>query len=193
VAINHTCASVEDVAYLIEHDSTHGPLSKLNHSKSPFHVSIISDNVISINGRSIALLSQRDIRRIDWSIYGAEYVAECTGKFTKSALAIDHIEYARARKVIISAPSDDAATFVFGVNSAEYSKQHRPDVVSCASCTTNCVAPVVKVINDNFGLAQAFMTTVHASTPSQSVLDGYSRRDRRSGKLHHSLLVHPSN
>ncbi|EON67164.1 hypothetical protein W97_06417 [Coniosporium apollinis CBS 100218] len=182
VAINHTCASVDDVVYLIEHDSTHGPLATVKHSGPPFQVSALLNGDISINGRRIALLSQRDVRQINWGLYGAETVAECTGKFTKTTLAKDHIEYGAAKKVIISAPSADAPAFVFKVNSAEYSAQNKPDVVSCASCTTNCVAPIVKVINDSFGLDQGFVTTVHASTRSQSVLDGYSKRDRRSGR-----------
>ncbi|KAJ9646424.1 hypothetical protein H2199_002473 [Coniosporium tulheliwenetii] len=115
VAINHTCVSVDDVIYLIEHDSTHGPLTSVKHSGPPFHVSALPNGDISINGRRVALLSQRDVRQINWGLYGAETVAECTGKFTKTALAKDHIEHGAAKKVIISAPSADAPAFVFKV------------------------------------------------------------------------------
>ena len=137
-------------------------------------------NTLSVGGNLVHLTSQRDPKLLDWTSSGAEYIIESTGKFTTKALAQQHISFAGAKRVIISAPSKDAATFVCGVNTLL--NQEFPSVISCASCTTNCLAPLAKVLNDNFGIIQALMTTVHASTRSQHVLDGYNKRDRRSGR-----------
>jgi glyceraldehyde 3-phosphate dehydrogenase len=179
VAINHTCASVDDVIHQICFDSTHGPLSKVS-SIDTQSIFAIDEHTLSVQGNIIHLLSERDPSKIDWKAAGAEYVIESTGKFTTTQLAAVHVEMGGAKRVLISAPSKDAPTFVFGVNHSDY-LHSKPEVISCASCTTNCLAPMAKVINDEFGIVQGLMTTVHASTRSQHVLDGYSKRDRRAG------------
>lgn len=139
-------------------------------------------NTLSICGELVHLTSQRDPKLLNWKSSGAEYIIESTGKFTTVPLASQHIEYGGAKRVIISAPSKDAPTYVCGVNTAQYPISNSPTVISCASCTTNCLAPLAKVLNEKFGILQGLMTTVHASTRSQHVLDGYSKRDRRAGR-----------
>ncbi|KAN0119248.1 glyceraldehyde-3-phosphate dehydrogenase [Hyaloscypha variabilis] len=180
VAINHTCASIDDVIHEIRYDSTHGPVARLT-GIGRLDVFPINDHTLSLGGRRVHLFSTKDITQIPWAEVGVEFVVESTGKFTSSLLAKAHIESGGARKVLISAPSKDSPTLVYGVNSQDY-LINRPDVISCASCTTNCLAPIAKVLDGNFGVAQALMTTVHASTRSQHVLDGYSKRDRRAGR-----------
>lgn len=144
-------------------------------------IQIVSDNLITIDGRRIALTSERDLKKLNWAALGVDYVLECTGKFTKRDLAMDHITYAGAKRVLISAPSSDSPTFVYGVNSDEYTSSEECRVVSNASCTTNCVTPVLKVLHETFGISQGFLTTIHAATRSQQVLDGYSKKNRRLG------------
>jgi glyceraldehyde 3-phosphate dehydrogenase len=181
VAINHTCASIDDVIHEICYDSTHGPVARLT-GIGRFEVFAINERTLSLGGRRVHLFSTRDISKIPWAEAGVEFVVESTGKFTSSLLAKDHIDFGGVRKVLISAPSKDSPTLVYGVNAPDY-LINRPDVISCASCTTNCLAPIAKVLNDNFGITQALMTTVHALTRSQHVLDGYSKRDRRAGEF----------
>lgn len=181
MAINHTCVSIEDLILLFTHDSTHGPLSRIIHG--PLDIHGTQNGNLSINGREIALISERNIEKIDWRSLGVEYVAECTGKFRSTAAASAHVSEGGARKVLISAPSCDAPTFVYKVNTFGYSRVASTSTVySNASCTTNCLAPILKVLDKAFGVNQAFMTTVHASTQSQHVLDGYSKKDRRAGR-----------
>ncbi|TGO10781.1 hypothetical protein BTUL_0126g00350 [Botrytis tulipae] len=156
VAINHTCSSVEDVIHLL---------------------------IIAIDGQHIALMSERNLEKLDWAKYEVDYVAECTGKFRSTALASKHVTIGGAKKVLISVPSPDAPNLVYKVNSDNYLRLCKETIVySCASCTTNCLAPIAKVLQHSFGIQHAFMTTVHASTQSQHVVDGYSTRDRRSGR-----------
>lgn len=131
-----------------------------------------------------------DPSRINWTESGAQYVIESTGKFTSTQLAAVHVQAGGAKGVLISAPSKDAPTFVYGVNHHEYLNA-KPRVISCASYTTNCLAPMAKIINDEFSISQGLMTTVHASTRSQHVLDSYSKRDRRAGTSVESLLKNP--
>ncbi|OJJ49479.1 hypothetical protein ASPZODRAFT_23711 [Penicilliopsis zonata CBS 506.65] len=176
VAINHTCTSVEDLIYLIRYDSSMGKLH------DEVNIRALSDNLININGRQIALTSERDLQKLNWSSLGVDYVVECTGKFTKKGLAMDHVTYGQAKRVVISAPSSDSPTFVYGVNSNDYRADDDHLVISCASCTTNCVTPVLKVLQESFGITQGFLTTVHAATRSQQVLDGYSKKSRRLGR-----------
>ncbi|RLL95407.1 hypothetical protein CFD26_104834 [Aspergillus turcosus] len=176
VAINHTCTTIQDLIHLIRYDSSMGNLPP----SIPIHA--LSDTLLSINGHQIALVSERTPANLNWAALGADYVIECTGKFTKRADALQHVSHAHAKRVIISAPSADAPTYVFGVNSDNYSPDDARSVISCASCTTNCVAPVLKVLQGEFGVAQGFLTTVHAATRSQSVLDGYSKKNRRLGR-----------
>lgn len=181
VAINHTCASIEDFILLFTHDSTHGPLSRIIHG--PLDIHSLENGNLSINGQEIALISERNIEKINWRSLDVEYVAECTGKFRSTAAASAHVHNGRAKKVLISAPSSDAPTFVYKVNTSGYSRAAiSSSVYSNASCTTNCLAPILKVLDGSFGVNQAFMTTVHASTQSQHVLDGYSKKDRRAGR-----------
>ncbi|CAG7979364.1 unnamed protein product [Penicillium salamii] len=176
VAINHTCISVEDLIYLVRYDSSMGDLD----DRTP--INILSDNLITINGKQIALTSERDLKKLNWSTLGVDYVLECTGKFTKRDLALDHVTYGQAKRVLISAPSSDSPTFVYGVNSDDYTPTEDCRVVSNASCTTNCVTPVLKVLQGSFGVAQGFLTTIHAATRSQQVLDGYSKKNKRLGR-----------
>ncbi|KAL4869930.1 hypothetical protein BDV12DRAFT_208216 [Aspergillus spectabilis] len=176
VAINHTCTTVQDLLYLIRYDSSMGKLS----DNVPVHA--LSDTQIVVNGQQIALTSERDLKKLNWSALGVDYVVECTGKFTKRDLALDHITYGHAKRVVISAPSSDSPTYVYGVNADSYRADEERRVISCASCTTNCVTPVLKVLQREFGIQQGFLTTVHAATRSQQVLDGYSKKNRRLGR-----------
>jgi len=180
VAINHTCVTVEDLIYLIRYDSSMGDLDERTEIKA------VSENLLTINGNRIALTSERDLKKLNWSTLGVDYVLECTGKFTKRDLAMDHITHGQAKRVLISAPSSDSHTFVYGVNSDSYDASGDCRVISNASCTTNCVTPVLKVLHETFGIIQGFLTTVHAATRSQQVLDGYSKKNRRLGKGLHS-------
>ncbi|KAL2839328.1 hypothetical protein BJX68DRAFT_279438 [Aspergillus pseudodeflectus] len=175
-AINHTCTTVQDLLYLIRYDSSMGKLS----DEIPVHA--LSDSLISVKGQQIALTSERDLKKLNWAALGVDYVVECTGKFTKRELALDHVTYGGAKRVVISAPSSDSPTYVYGVNEGRYKADEERRVVSCASCTTNCVTPVLKVLQREFGITQGFLTTVHAATRSQQVLDGYSKKNRRLGR-----------
>ncbi|MGH9172159.1 MAG: type I glyceraldehyde-3-phosphate dehydrogenase [Acidimicrobiales bacterium] len=160
VAVNDM-VSREASIHLLKYDSTHGRL--------PYEVEQTPDG-LATGRRRIAVLSEREPKALPWKDLGVDVVIESTGRFTQRAAAMAHVE-AGASRVIISAPSKDAdATFVVGVNDGDF----RPDrhvVVSNASCTTNCLVPMVKVIEDNFGLRQGLMTTVHAYTNDQSILD----------------------
>ncbi|KAH8660241.1 glyceraldehyde-3-phosphate dehydrogenase [Xylariales sp. PMI_506] len=177
VAINHTCTTADDLIYLVRHDTTHGTL------RDDIDIEFISEQQIRINGQPIALTSTRDLAQLDWRALGADYVLECTGKFTHSEQASRHVTEAGCRAVVISAPSPDAPTFVYGVNDGDYCKEDSfAPVLSAASCTTNCVAPILKLLNDSVGIDQAFLTTVHAATQSQHILDGYSKKNRRLGR-----------
>ncbi|KAK7702095.1 hypothetical protein SLS64_009956 [Diaporthe eres] len=177
VAINHTCATTDDLIYLIRHDTTHGLL------KDEIDIKQLSEDAISLNGRVITLLSTRDIAQLNWHKLGVSYVLECTGKFTRVDQAVRHITEAQCKRVVISAPSADAPTFVYGVNSEGYHNSAVNHVISAASCTTNCVTPILKALNDSLGVSQAFLTTVHAATQSQNILDGYSKKNRRLGNF----------
>lgn len=146
------------------------------------NIQIHSNALITIDNHRIALTSERDLKKLNWAALGADYVLECTGKFTKRDLAMDHITRGQAKRVLISAPSSDSPTFVYGVNSDSYEASDECRIVSNASCTTNCVTPVLKVLHERFGIAQGFLTTVHAATRSQQVLDGYSKKNRRLGR-----------
>jgi glyceraldehyde 3-phosphate dehydrogenase (phosphorylating) len=169
VAVNDL-TDARTLAHLLEFDSTYGRLSQ--------PVSYGADS-ITVGGQDIAVLSARDPAAIDWSALGVGLVIESTGKFGAREDAAAHLK-GGARKVLISAPGKGAdLTVVFGVNDAEYDAgQH--DVISAASCTTNCVVPMVKVLNDSFGLVTGLMTTVHAYTGDQMLLDGPHKDLRRA-------------
>lgn len=169
VAINDLL-DVEHLKYLLEYDSVHGK----------FDGSIeIKDGHLVVNGKTIRITAERDPKNLKWDEVGADVVAECTGIFTTLETAQSHID-GGAKKVIISAPSADAPMFVMGVN--HKSAKATDTIVSNASCTTNCLAPVAKVLHDSFGIEEALMTTVHATTATQMTVDGPSRKDWRGGR-----------
>jgi len=162
--------SPDYMAYMLKYDSIHG--------RFPGEVSSTEDSII-VNGKKIRVFSERDPAALPWSDVGAEYVIESTGLFTDTKSASLHLK-GGAKKVIISAPSSDAPMFVMGVNQKSYDKSMV--VVSNASCTTNCLAPLAKVIHDNFGIESGLMTTVHATTATQKTVDGPSMKDWRGGR-----------
>jgi glyceraldehyde 3-phosphate dehydrogenase len=138
-----------------------------------------TDNALVVNGKEIAVFDKMNPEEIPWGDVGADYVVEATGVFTVIEKAQAHIK-AGAKKVVISAPSADAPMFVMGVNNEKYSTDM--DIVSNASCTTNCLAPIAKVLNDKFGIIEGLMTTVHATTATQKTVDGPSKKDWRGGR-----------
>jgi glyceraldehyde 3-phosphate dehydrogenase len=169
VAVNDV-TDARTLAHLLEFDSTYGRLG---------HAVQHGPDSLTVDGRTIAVLSSRDPAAIDWAAFGASVVIESTGQFRAREDAAVHLK-GGARKVLISAPGKDAdLTVVMGVNDAEYDPQ-RHDVVSAASCTSNCVVPMVKVLNDAFGLTRGFMTTIHAYTGDQMLLDGPHKDLRRA-------------
>ena len=169
VAINDLL-DVDHLAYLLKYDSVHGRFNGT--------VEVI-DGKLFVNGKNIRITAERDPKLIKWNELDVDVVAECTGIFTTLESARLHIE-GGAKKVVISAPSADAPMFVMGVNHKE--AKATDTIVSNASCTTNCLAPLAKVINDNFGIVEALMTTVHATTSTQMTADGPSRKDWRGGR-----------
>ena len=161
---------INHLAYLLKYDSVHGP----------FDGSLeVSENKLVINGKPIIITAERDPNNINWSEIGVDIVAECTGIFTSIEKASSHIN-SGAKKVVISAPSQDAPMFVMGVNHND--AKSSDIIVSNASCTTNCLAPIAKVLNDNFGIEEGLMTTVHAATATQFTVDGPSKKDFRGGR-----------
>ena len=169
VAINDLL-DVEHLAYLLKYDSVHGTCS----------ASIdIKDGHLVVDGKTVRITAERDPQNLKWDEVGADVVAECTGIFTTLEKAQLHID-GGAKKVVISAPSADAPMFVMGVNHEDLKASDT--IVSNASCTTNCLAPLAKVLNDKFGVAEALMTTVHAVTATQMTVDGPSRKDYRGGR-----------
>ncbi|QYJ67643.1 type I glyceraldehyde-3-phosphate dehydrogenase [Flavobacterium litorale] len=169
VAINDLL-DVEHLAYLLKYDSVHGR----------FDGDVeVKEGDLYVNGRRIRVTAEKDPSGLKWDEAGAEIVADCTGIFTTLEKAQLHID-GGAKKVVISAPSADAPMFVMGVN--HNSVKATDTIVSNASCTTNCLAPLAKVINDNFGIAEALMTTIHATTATQLTVDGPSKKDYRAGR-----------
>lgn len=169
VAINDLL-DVNHLAYLLKFDSVHGKFSE--------KVEVI-DGQLFVNDKLIRVTAEKDPSLLKWDDVNVDIVAECTGFFTKIATANAHI-IGGAKKVIISAPSEDAPMFVMGVN---HEKAHAKDtIVSNASCTTNCLAPIAKILNDNFGIVEALMTTIHATTATQLTVDGASKKDFRGGR-----------
>ncbi|MHA7831015.1 MAG: type I glyceraldehyde-3-phosphate dehydrogenase [Flagellimonas sp.] len=169
VAINDLL-DVEHLAYLLKYDSVHGN----------FEGTVdVKDGNLVVNGNTIRITAERDPKNLKWDAVGAEIVAECTGIFTTLDMAQSHID-GGAKKVVISAPSKDAPMFVMGVNHKDV--KATDTIISNASCTTNCLAPIAKVLNDEFGIAEALMTTVHATTATQLTVDGPSKKDYRGGR-----------
>ncbi len=170
VAINDPFIDLDYMVYMLKYDSVHGRFKG--------EVTTKGDKLI-VNGKEISVFGSMNPAEIPWGTAGAEYVVESTGVFTTEEKASAHIQ-GGAKKVIISAPSADAKMFVMGVNHNEYSSDLK--VVSNASCTTNCLAPLAKVIDDNFGIVEGLMTTVHATTATQKTVDGPSMKDWRGGR-----------
>ncbi len=162
---------VEYMAYMLKYDSTHGRFDGTVEVK---------DGKLVLNGNEIRVTAERNPADLKWSDVNAEYVVESTGLFLSKDTAQGHID-AGAKKVVMSAPSkDDTPMFVCGVNTEKYTKDMQ--FVSNASCTTNCLAPIAKVLNDKFGIAEGLMTTVHATTATQKTVDGPSVKDWRGGR-----------
>jgi glyceraldehyde 3-phosphate dehydrogenase len=164
----------ENIAYLLKYDSTHGRFAGTVEAKS--------DGIV-VDGKFISCVSIKNPEELPWSKYGVQYVVESTGLFTTYDTAAKHLT-AGAKRVVISAPTKDperVKTLLVGVNHQSFDPS-KDTIVSNASCTTNCLAPIAKVINDNFGLAEGLMTTVHAMTATQPTVDGPSKKDLRGGR-----------
>ena len=169
VAINDLL-DADYMAYMLKYDSTHG---RFNGTVE------VKDGHLVVNGKTIRVTSERDPANLKWNEAGVDVVAEATGLFLTDETARKHIQ-AGAKKVVLTGPSKDATPmFVMGVNHKDYAGQ---EIVSNASCTTNCLAPLAKVINDKFGIVEGLMTTVHATTATQKTVDGPSHKDWRGGR-----------
>ena len=170
VAINDPFIDLEYMKYMLTYDTIHG--------KYDADIQVVGSNLV-INGKEIKVYNFKDPNEIPWKDAGAEYVVESSGVFTTTEKASAHFT-GGAKKVVISAPSKDAKMFVMGVNQDEYTTDM--NVVSNASCTTNCLAPLAKVINDKYGIVDGLMTTVHSTTATQKTVDGASKKDWRGGR-----------
>ncbi len=177
VAINDPFITADYMAYMVKYDTVHGRFNGTVEAK---------DGVLVVNGKEIKVYNEMDPHNIPWGNLGVEYVLECSGVFTTMEKAQAHID-AGAKQVIISAPSKDAPMFVMGVNHTEYKPEM--NIVSNASCTTNCLAPLAKVINDNFGITEGLMTTVHSTTATQKTVDGASKKDWRGGRAASANII----
>jgi glyceraldehyde 3-phosphate dehydrogenase len=170
VGINDPFIDPDYMVYMATYDTMHGR----------FNADVKAEkDAIVVNGKKIAVYACMDANEIPWKDCGAEYIVESTGVYTTMDKAKAHFT-GGAKKVVISAPSKDAPMFVMGVNNDTYTKDM--DIVSNASCTTNCLAPIAKVINDNFGMVEGLMTTVHSTTATQKTVDGPSKKDWRGGR-----------
>ena len=170
VSINDPFITSDYMAYMLKYDTIHGRFEGEVRAE---------EGKLIINGKEIKVYNEMEPKNIPWGADGVEYVLECSGVFTTLEKANAHLE-AGAKKVVISAPSKDAPMFVMGVNHTEYDPSM--NIVSNASCTTNCLAPLAKVINDNFGIKDGLMTTVHSITATQKTVDGASKKDWRGGR-----------
>lgn len=170
VAINDPFITLDYAKYMLERDTIHGTFDGKVEVKGDYLV---------VNGKKIKFFAEMNPENIDWKSAGAEYIAEATGKFTKAEDAEKHLQ-GGAKHVIITAPGKNCPMFVYGVNEDKYTKDMK--IVSNASCTTNCLAPIAKIINDNFGIEEGLMTTVHSVTATQLTVDGPSKKDWRAGR-----------
>jgi glyceraldehyde 3-phosphate dehydrogenase len=177
VSVNDPFMDPEYMVYLFKYDSTHG------HYKGTVET---RDGKLIVDGNEILVHTERNPEAIPWGADGVDYVVESTGVFTEKAKASAHLK-GGAKKVVISAPSADAPMFVMGVNEDKYSPEM--DVISNASCTTNCLAPLAKVIHDKFGILEGLMTTVHATTATQKTVDGPSGKDWRAGRTASTNII----
>lgn len=170
MGVNDPFIDLEYMKYMLCYDTVHGRFDGTVETK---------DGKLVVNGKEVSVYAEKDPTEIPWGACGAEYVVESTGVFTTTEKASAHLK-GGAKKVVISAPSADAPMFVMGVNQDKYTKDMT--IVSNASCTTNCLAPLAKVINDNFGIVEGLMTTVHAATNTQKTVDAPSKKDWRGGR-----------
>ena len=177
VAINDPFITADYMAYMTKYDTVHGRFNGTIEDK---------DGNLVVNGKEIKVYNEMDPHNIPWGELGVEYVLECSGVFTTMEKAQAHLD-AGAKKVIISAPSKDAPMFVMGVNNESYDPSM--NIVSNASCTTNCLAPLAKIINDNFGIKEGLMTTVHSTTATQKTVDGASKKDWRGGRAASANII----
>jgi len=179
VAVNDPFVPPDYMVYQLKYDTTQGK----------FKGSVSSDGKsLTVNGKTIAVYQEKEPGKIKWGDHGIDYVAECTGVFLETDNANAHITGGGAKRVIISAPSKSAPMFVVGVNLQKYDKE-KHTIVSNASCTTNCLAPIVKVLHDAFGIEEGLMTTIHAVTATQCCVDGISRKDWRGGRAAYSNII----
>ena len=177
VAINDPFITADYMAYMVKFDTIHGRFKGDVKAE---------DNKLIVNGKTINVYNEMDPQNIPWGKEEVEFVLECSGVFTTLEKAQAHIN-AGAKKVIISAPSKDAPMFVMGVNNEKYDPSMT--IVSNASCTTNCLAPLAKVIHDNFGIKEGLMTTVHSTTATQKTVDGASKKDWRGGRAASANII----
>ena len=178
VAINDPFISSDYMAYMVKYDTAHGRFGGEVASKD--------EHTLVVNGKEIKVYNEMDPANIPWGKDGVDYVLECSGVFTTMEKAEAHLK-GGAKKVIISAPSKDAPMFVMGVNNETYDPSM--NIVSNASCTTNCLAPLAKIINDNFGIVDGLMTTVHSTTATQKTVDGASKKDWRGGRAASANII----
>ena len=177
VGVNDPFIDPDYMVYMLKYDSVHGKFDGEVSAK---------DGKLVVNGKEITVFNCMDPKDIDWKSCGAEYIVESTGVFTTTEKASAHFN-GGAKKVVISAPSSDAPMFVMGVNHNTYNKDMK--VISNASCTTNCLAPLAKVLNEKFGLVEGLMTTVHATTGTQKTVDGPSKKDWRGGRANMGNII----
>ena len=177
LAINDPFITADYMAYMIKYDTVHGRFNGEVRAE---------ENKLIVNGKEIKVYNEMDPHNIPWGKDGVEYVLECSGVFTTLEKAQAHID-AGAKQVVISAPSKDAPMFVMGVNQDKY--EPSMNIVSNASCTTNCLAPLAKVIHDNFGIKEGLMTTVHSTTATQKTVDGASKKDWRGGRAASANII----
>ena len=177
LAINDPFITADYMAYMIKYDTVHGKFNGEVRAE---------EGKLIVNGKEIKVFNEMDPHNIPWGKEGVEYVLECSGVFTTLEKAQAHID-AGAKQVVISAPSKDAPMFVMGVNQEKYDPSM--NIVSNASCTTNCLAPLAKVIHSNFGIKEGLMTTVHSTTATQKTVDGASKKDWRGGRAASANII----
>jgi len=179
VAVNDPFVPPDYMVYQLKYDTTQGK----------FKGTVSSDGKsLTVNDKHMAVYQEKDPGKIKWAQHGVDYVAECTGVFLEIDTAEAHIKGGGAKRVIISAPSKTAPMFVYGVNQQRFDKE-KHTIISNASCTTNCLAPVVKVLHETFGIEEGLMTTIHAVTATQCCVDGISRKDWRGGRAAYSNII----
>lgn len=178
VAINDPFLTPEYACYLYKYDTVHG--------KAKSELKQTNDGNLKLNGKKVNFFAKMNPEEIDWKGVGADYIIECTGKFTNADDAKRHLK-GGAKKVIISAPGKNCPTFVCGVNEDKY--EPSMDIVSNASCTTNCLAPLVKVIDDVYGVEEGLMSTIHSTTATQLTVDGVSKKDWRGGRAASANII----